>query len=90
VRPGTASGTVQRLRGEGPPKLGGKEKGDIHYRFVIDVPQNLSKEQQSAVDQLSKTFGGDPRAGLFPKNGSSGSVPKPDSEAAGKGAGDGS
>jgi molecular chaperone DnaJ len=65
VRPGTAHGTVQRLRGEGPPKLGGSERGDIHYRFVIDVPQDLSKEQQSAVDQLSKTLGGDPRAGLF-------------------------
>jgi molecular chaperone DnaJ len=71
VRPGTASGTVQRLRGEGPPKLGSsgrggsQEKGDIHYRFVIDVPQELSKEQQSAVEQLSKTLGGDPRAGLF-------------------------
>jgi molecular chaperone DnaJ len=65
VRPGTAHGTVQRLRGEGPPKLGGSARGDIHYRFVIDVPQDLSKEQQSAVDQLSKTLGGDPRAGLF-------------------------
>src|SRR5271170_5900 len=71
VKPGTASGTVQRLRGEGPPKLGGKEKGDIHYRFVIDVPQNLSKEQESAIEELSKTLGGDPRAGLFAKNGSS-------------------
>ena len=48
VRPGTAHGTVQRLRGEGPPKLdrrkagGTQQKGDIHYRFVIDVPENLS------------------------------------------------
>src|SRR3981081_3448641 len=52
VRPGTAHGTVQRLRGEGPPKLstGGSEKGDIHYRFVIDVPDHLSKEQQEAVE----------------------------------------
>jgi molecular chaperone DnaJ len=66
VKPGTAHGTVQRLRGEGPPKLGHpSEKGDIHYRFVIDVPKNLSKEQQSAVEELSKTLGGDPRAGLF-------------------------
>ncbi|HTA33322.1 MAG TPA: molecular chaperone DnaJ [Solirubrobacteraceae bacterium] len=66
VKPGTASGTVQRLRGEGPPKLGGKgEKGDIHYRFVIDVPKNLSKEQESAIEELSKTLDGDPRAGLF-------------------------
>jgi len=69
VRPGTAHGTVQRLRGEGPPKLSGaggkQEKGDIHYRFVIDVPQNLSKEQESAIEELSKTLDGDPRAGLF-------------------------
>ena len=72
VRPGTAHGTVQRLRGEGPPKLGGggragAEKGDIHYRFVIDVPQKLSKEQEKAVEELSKTLDGDPRAGLFEK-----------------------
>jgi molecular chaperone DnaJ len=72
VGPGTAHGTVQRLRGEGPPKLGGRagggagvEKGDIHYRFVIDVPRNLSKEQESAIEELSKTLDGDPRAGLF-------------------------
>ncbi len=72
VRPGTAHGTVQRLRGEGPPKLGsggraGVEKEDIHYRFVIDVPQKLSKEQEKAVEELSKTLDGDPRAGLFEK-----------------------
>jgi len=71
VAPGTAHGTVQRLRGEGPPKLGGGgEKGDIHYRFVIDVPEDLSEEQQHAVDELSRTFGaGDPRAKLFGNGG---------------------
>jgi molecular chaperone DnaJ len=67
VAPGTAHGTVQRLRGEGPPKLGGRsDRGDIHYRFVIDVPKELSKEQLQAVEALSKTMGGDPRARLFP------------------------
>jgi molecular chaperone DnaJ len=84
VKPGTASGTVQRLRGEGPPKLGSsKEKGDIHYRFVIDVPKNLSKEQESAIEELSKTLDGDPRAGLFGNGAGPG-------EPAGKEAGDGS
>ena len=39
VPPGTQHGTVQRLRGEGPPKLGGRGRGDIHYRLLIDVPQ---------------------------------------------------
>jgi len=65
VPPGTSHGTVQRLRGEGPPKLGARGNGDLHYRFVIDVPASLSREQQAAVDELSKVMNGDPRAGLF-------------------------
>lgn len=65
VPAGTKHGTVQRLRGEGPPKLGGKGRGDIHYRFVIDVPKDLTKEQRKAVDALSKVMNGNPRAGLF-------------------------
>jgi molecular chaperone DnaJ len=65
VPPGTKSGTVQRLRGEGPPKLSGKQRGDIHYRFVIDVPASLSKEQSEAVDKLSEVMNGNPRSRLF-------------------------
>jgi molecular chaperone DnaJ len=66
VAAGTKHGTVQRIRGEGPPKLSGKSRGDIRYRFVIDVPSSLSPEQEEAVQQLSKVMNGDPRAGLFP------------------------
>jgi molecular chaperone DnaJ len=62
---GTKHGTVQRIRGEGPPKLNGKSRGDIHYRFVIDVPDSLSPEQEDAVERLSQVMNGDPRAGLF-------------------------
>ena len=46
VPPGTKHGTVQRLRGEGPAMPGGAGKGDLRYRFVIDVPSDLSAEQQ--------------------------------------------
>ena len=65
VPAGTKHGTVQRLRGEGPQRLGGKGRGDIHYRFVIDVPATLSPEQSEAVDKLSQVMNGDPRARLF-------------------------
>jgi molecular chaperone DnaJ len=67
VAPGTKHGTVQRLRGEGPPKLGAgsSHRGDLHYRFVIDVPATLSAEQSEAVDKLSEVMGDDPRARLF-------------------------
>jgi molecular chaperone DnaJ len=65
VPQGTKHGTVQRLRGEGPPHLSGKGRGDIHYRFVIDVPASLSPEQDEAIDRLSNAMNGDPRAKLF-------------------------
>ena len=69
VPPGTKHGTVQRLRGEGPARLGGKGRGDIHYRFVIDVPASLSPEQTEAVDKLSEVMNGNPRAKLFAQAG---------------------
>jgi molecular chaperone DnaJ len=69
VPSGTKHGTVQRLRGEGPQRLGGKGHGDLHYRFVIDVPASLSKEQSDAVDKLSEVMNGNPRARLFAASG---------------------
>jgi molecular chaperone DnaJ len=65
VPAGTKHGTVQRLRGEGPPRLSGRGRGDIHYRFVIEVPAKLSDEQSEAVDKLSEVMNGNPRSRLF-------------------------
>jgi molecular chaperone DnaJ len=66
VAPGTRHGTVQRLRGEGPPQPGGNGAAtDLHYRFVIDLPTELDARQAKAVDELAKTINGDPRARLF-------------------------
>ncbi len=61
VKPGTAHGTVQRLRGEGPPRLDGSGRADIHYRFSIDVPAALNAEQRDAVDELARVMNGNPR-----------------------------
>ncbi len=66
VPAGTHHGTVQRLRGEGPPRLGSTaSRGDIHYRFVIDVPASLNSEQSEVVEKLSQVMNGNPRAKLF-------------------------
>jgi molecular chaperone DnaJ len=66
VARGTKSGSVQRLRGEGPQKLSGKGRGDIHYRFVLDVPASLTSEQTEIVERLGQTMkDADPRARLF-------------------------
>jgi molecular chaperone DnaJ len=68
VAPGTRHGTIQRLRGEGPPKPRGKGRGDIRYRLEIAIPADLSEEQSEAVDKLAETLNGsDPRAELLAK-----------------------
>jgi molecular chaperone DnaJ len=66
VPAGTKHGTIQRLRGEGAPKPRGKGQGDIRYRLEIEVPKELSDEQQEAVDKLAEALNGtDPRADLL-------------------------
>jgi molecular chaperone DnaJ len=66
VPAGTKHGTVQRLRGEGPPKPRGKGHGDIRYRLEIEMPQELTEEQRKAVDELAEALNGDdPRAELL-------------------------
>jgi molecular chaperone DnaJ len=68
VAPGTKHGTLQRLRGEGPPKPKGKGRGDIRYRLEIDVPDELSDEQSEAAEKLAEALNGaDPRAELLRK-----------------------
>jgi molecular chaperone DnaJ len=66
VPAGTRHGTIQRLRGEGPPKPKGKGRGDIRYRLEIEVPDELTEEQREAAEKLAEVFNGaDPRAELM-------------------------
>jgi molecular chaperone DnaJ len=70
VQPGTRHGSIQRLRGEGPPKPRGKGRGDIRYRLEIEMPSELSDEQREAVEKLAETLNGsDPRAELLRRAG---------------------
>jgi molecular chaperone DnaJ len=66
VPAGTRHGTVQRLRGEGPPRPKGRGKGDIRYRLEIEVPGKLTKEQREAAEKLAEALdGADPREALM-------------------------
>jgi molecular chaperone DnaJ len=70
VGPGTRHGQVQRLRGEGAPKPRGGGNGDIRYRLEIEVPEELTEEQEAAAAKLAEAFNGsDPRADLLAKAG---------------------
>jgi molecular chaperone DnaJ len=66
VPAGTQHGTVQRLRGEGPPKPGGRGRGDIFYRLEIEIPRDLTREQKQALEELTASFNDhDPRERLL-------------------------
>jgi molecular chaperone DnaJ len=68
VGPGTRHGSIQRLRGEGAPKPRGKGQGDIRYRLEIEIPEELTPEQEEAAAKLAEAFNGaDPRAELLRK-----------------------
>jgi molecular chaperone DnaJ len=63
---GTQHGTIQRLRGEGPPPAGAKGRGDILYRIEIEVPRDLSREQQQALGRFAEAMNDhDPRERLL-------------------------
>jgi molecular chaperone DnaJ len=66
VPAGTRHGTVQRLRGEGPPRPAGRGRGDIHYRLEIEVPRDLSRDQREALERFAETMNDhDPRERLL-------------------------
>jgi molecular chaperone DnaJ len=66
VPAGTRHGSVQRLRGEGPPDPDGRGRRDIRYRFEIEIPRDLTSEQKRALEQLAETFNDhNPREGLL-------------------------
>jgi molecular chaperone DnaJ len=66
VSAGTQHGTIQRLRGEGPPKPGNRGRGDILYRLAIEMPRDLTREQKQALEQFASVLNDhDPREGLL-------------------------
>jgi molecular chaperone DnaJ len=63
---GTQHGTVQRLRGEGPPKPRDRGRGDILYRLEVDMPRDLNDDQRKALDDFAAAMNDhDPREQLL-------------------------
>jgi molecular chaperone DnaJ len=66
VPAGTQHGTVQRLRGEGPPKPGSGQRGDLLYRIEVEMPRELTPEQREALAGFAETMNDrDPRQKLL-------------------------
>lgn len=54
---GTASGKVFRLRGKGVPHLDRRARGDMRVTVVVEVPTDLSDEEEDLIRQLAELRG---------------------------------
>jgi molecular chaperone DnaJ len=53
VEPGSANGTVHRLRHEGVEHLHGRGRGDLYVHLVVDVPTELDDTSSDLLRQLA-------------------------------------
>jgi molecular chaperone DnaJ len=57
VAPGSANGTVHRLRHEGVEHLHGRGRGDLFVHLVVDVPTDLDETSTDLLRQLAEHRG---------------------------------
>ena len=59
IHPGTQIGETITLRGKGMPRFRAYGKGDLHIRIGISVPEKLTLQQRTLLEQLAKELGAD-------------------------------
>jgi molecular chaperone DnaJ len=63
IQPGTQTNTKVKLRGKGVPTLRNKNvRGDHYVTLVVQVPDNLTDEQKSILNQYEQTTNVNARA----------------------------
>ena len=68
ISKGTETGAVVRLRGRGVPHMRGRGRGDLLIQLVVDVPDDLTGEQEELVRRLAELRGeevAEPSEGLL-------------------------
>ncbi|MGJ3243866.1 MAG: molecular chaperone DnaJ [Opitutales bacterium] len=57
IPPGTQSGKVFRIRGQGMPNLRSGQKGDLLVKVHIDVPKKLNADQRAKLEAFADASG---------------------------------
>lgn len=65
VEPGTASGTIVRMKGKGLPNVNRRGRGDLFVTLHVVVPRGLSKDERRLLEQFSD-LRGESRKGTVP------------------------
>ena len=69
VPPGTASGQVFRLRGQGLPRLTGEGPGDLYVMVRVEMPSGIDTRMDELVRDLERLIPMSPRQDLAPYRG---------------------
>lgn len=59
IAPGTQTGEVRRIRGQGIPYLNRRGRGDQLVEMVVETPRNLNEEQRALLRDLAELRGED-------------------------------
>jgi molecular chaperone DnaJ len=59
VHSGTQVGETITLRGKGMPRFRGYGRGDLFVRIGVSIPEKLTSQQRTLLEQLAKEFGTD-------------------------------
>lgn len=54
IRSGTQPGTLIRLGGKGIPNVRNGRRGDQYVRFVVTIPERLTREQKRLLEELAE------------------------------------
>ena len=54
IQPGTAPGTLIRLKGKGIQNLRGGGRGDEYVKVVVKIPERLSRKQKELLEEFRK------------------------------------
>jgi molecular chaperone DnaJ len=64
VPPGTAAGTIFRVRGQGVPRLSGDGPGDLFVTIRVDMPAGIDARTEELIRQLERLMPAAPREDL--------------------------
>ena len=56
IRSGTQPGEIIKLKGKGMPRLRGYGRGDMLIRVDVAVPERLTRQQKTLLEELAKEF----------------------------------
>ena len=54
---GTQTGTTFTLRGKGIPYVNGRGRGDLIFKVVVEIPQNMTDAQKDALRKFADSCG---------------------------------